>query len=106
MLFSLYVILEIIAVGFFAASFFTKQEILWAVTLLSSALLMFSSFGVEYYVYQWNTTIQAYSPVMVTFSYPYMMGFNTLFFVLSLALGLFDLFEKYGTKITENEDHA
>jgi hypothetical protein len=104
MLFPLYVILEIIAVALFLASFFTKQEILWAVTLLTTALLMYSSFGIEYYVYGWNTTIQAYSPQMMSFSYPYMMGFNTLFFVLSLVLGMFDVFDKYGTKLREGED--
>lgn len=106
MLYSLFILLEIIAVGLFIASFFTKQEILWAVTLLTCALLMYSSFGIEYMVYDWNTTINAYSPVIKTFNYPYMMGFNTLFFVLSLVLGIFDVFEKYGTKLREHEDEV
>jgi hypothetical protein len=104
MLYSLYIVMEIICVGLFIASFFTKQEILWGVTLAVTAILMYSSFDIQYYVYDWNTTIQAYSPVMKSFSYPYMMGFNTIFFVLSLLLGIFDIFEKYGARIAEKED--
>ena len=106
MLYSLFILIQIFAVVLFVASFFTKQEILWGVTLLTCALLMYSSFGIEYFIYDWNTTIQAYSPVIKTFSYPYMMGFNMLFFVLSLVLGIFDIFEKYGTKLREHEDEV
>lgn len=106
MLYSIYLILQVIAVGMFITSFFTKQEILWGITLLTCALLMYSSLGIQYYVYDWNVTIQAYSPVMKNFSYPYMMGFNTLFFVLALVLGLFDIFDKYGTKLREHEDEV
>jgi hypothetical protein len=100
MLVELYVFFEIVAIGIFIASFFTKQEILWAISLVLFGFIMFSSYNVEYYVYEWNSTISAYYPVAVTHSYPYLMGINSVFFVLSLVLLLFDIFDKYGTKLT------
>lgn len=98
MLVELYIFFEIIVIGLFAASFFTKQEILWALTLVFSGALMFTSYNVEGYVYQWNATMTAYQPVVVSHSYPYLMGLNALFFVLALVLGIFDMFDKYGKK--------
>jgi Zn-dependent protease with chaperone function len=89
---------------FFLIAFFTKEIIIWIVTFLLAGVLMFSSFGVEYYIYNWNVSINAYSPQMITFSYPYLMGFNTLFFGLSIVLMFVDIFDKYGTKVREKED--
>jgi hypothetical protein len=98
MLVELYIFFEIIVIGLFVASFFTKQEILWALTIVMSGVLMFTSYNVEYYVYEWNATVSAYYPVVVTHSYPYLMAINMLFFVLAMVLGVFDLFDKYGGK--------
>lgn len=98
MLIELYIFFEIIAIGLFVSSFFTKQEILWAITIVIFGVIMYTSFNVEYYVYTWNLTTQAYEPVVVTHSYPYLMGLNMLFFILGLLLGIFDLFDKYGSR--------
>ena len=95
MLLELFVFFEVIVIGMFFASFFTKQEILWAITSLLSGVLMFTSYNVEQYVYAYNATLGAYSPVVISFSYPYLMGINMVFFVLALLLGMFDLFDKY-----------
>lgn len=59
---------------------------------------MFTSYYIEQYVYIWNSSLKAYSPVIETHSYPYLMGINMLFFVLAMVLGMFDLFDKYGWK--------
>jgi len=98
MLVELFVFFEIVVIGLFIASFFTKQEILWAVTLVLSGILMFTSYYIEDYVYIWNSSMGAYYPVLETHSYPYLMGINMLFFVLAMILGMFDLFDKYGWK--------
>lgn len=98
MLIDLFMFFEIIVIGLFVSSFFTKQEILWSITLVLSGTLMFTSYHIETYVYQYNSTISAYAPVIVSHSYPYLMAINMLFFVLALVLGIFDLFDKYGTK--------
>lgn len=101
MLVEIYIFFQIVVIGLFLASFFTKQEILWVLTLVLSGVLMFTSFHVESYVYQVNVTLGAYEAIQVSHSYPYLMGINLLFFVLSMVLGLFDLFDKYGGEVSE-----
>jgi len=98
MLIGLFVFFEIVVICLFIAAFFTKQEILWTITLVLSGVLMFTSYYIEQYVYIWNSSLKAYSPVIETHSYPYLMGINMLFFVLAMVLGMFDLFDKYGWK--------
>ncbi len=98
MLIELFIFFEVVVIGIFIASFFTKQEILWAVTSVLSGVLMFTSYHIETYVYEYNSTLVAYQPIVVTHSYPYLMAINMIFFVLALILGMFDLFEKYGSK--------
>ena len=99
MIVELFIFFEVVIIVLFLISFFTHQEILWGVTAVLSSVLMFTSYNVETYVYQINATASAYVPVLVTNSYPYLMGINMLFFVLALVLGLFDLFDKYGSKL-------
>jgi len=99
MLIELYIFFQIIVIGFFLTSFFTKQEILWFITLVFSGMLMVSAFNVQYYVYIYNTTIASYMPIAKSSSYPWLMGINLMFMALSLTLGMFDIFDKYGNKI-------
>ena len=101
MLIELFIFFEIVALVLFGVAFFTKQEILWALALIVLGVLMFTSFNVETYVYQFNSTYNAYEPVQITKSYPYLMGLNLAFFVLALVLGLFDLFDKYGSRFAK-----
>jgi hypothetical protein len=103
MLIELFIFWEIVMLGLFIASFFTKQEILWAITLVLSGVLMFTSWNIETYVYEFNQTIGVYQPVAVNYSYGYLMAINMLFFVLALLLGIFDLFDKYGTKFLKRK---
>ncbi len=101
MLLELLIIFQIITIGLFFTAFFTKQEIIWALSLLFSGFMMISSWNVEYYVYEFNQTLGAYYPVAITHSYPYLMGLNIAFLSLSLLLGLFDIFDKYGTQFVK-----
>lgn len=98
MLVEIFIFFEIIVIAMFIVSFFTHQEVLWAITAILSAVLMMTSYHIEYYIYQFNITTSAYTAVMVTFNYPYLFAINMIFFALSLALGLFDMFDKYGAK--------
>lgn len=104
MLIEIFIFFEIVMIGGFLAAFFTKQEILWSVTSVLSGVLAFTSYNIEYYVYQFNTTLSIYQPIAISHSYPYLMGINLLFFVLALVLGLFDLFDKYGGGDEDNRD--
>ena len=86
MILALFILFQILVVSGFILSFFTKNEILWAMTLLLTGFMMFSSFDIEIPSYQFNTTIQAYQPVNTSYSYPYLMGINMMFFGLGLIL--------------------
>jgi len=83
-------------IGFFLLSFWRKHEILWALTFILSGFLMLSSYNIEYTTFEYNVTLTAYQPVIITNSYPYMMAINMVFMALALILGLFDLFGEYG----------
>lgn len=94
-----YIFFQVLVIILFFTAFFTKQEIVWGLTSVMSAVLMFTSYNIEYYVYLYNETILAYAPVFETHSYPYLMGINLLFLGLSLVLGFFDVFDKYGSRL-------
>lgn len=98
MLIELYIFFEIVMIVAFATAFFTKQEIIWGIAAVISGMLMFTSYHIETYLYQFNETLSVYQPVAVSYSYGYMMAINMLFFVLSLLLSIFDMWDKYGTK--------
>lgn len=98
MLLILFIIFQVAMILFFSTAFFTKQELLWALAVLLSATLIYSSFNVEIYAYQFNATSSAYVPVMESQSYPYIAYLNIGFFVLAIILMIFDIFDKYGRK--------
>ena len=104
MILDLFVILEIIMIAIFFTAFFTKQEILWAISLVLSGALMLNSYNVEYYVYLFNSSVNAYYPQMISFNYPYLMAINLIFSALSLILGMFDLFDKYGSRFSKKNE--
>ena len=99
MLIELYIFFQIIVIGLFLTSFFTRQEILWFITMAFSGMLMVDAFNVQYYVYVYNVTQAVYVPIAKSSSYPWLMGINLMFMTLSLTLGMFDIFDKYGNKI-------
>jgi hypothetical protein len=99
MIIELFVLLQIMALVLFFISFFTEQEILWAIAIVLFGVLSFTSFNVEYSTYEYNVTLYAYQPVVQTFSYPYLMGINILFFSVSLLLFTRDTYYKYWKKL-------
>jgi len=99
MIVELFILLEIVLVGVFFTSFFTKQEILWAMSAMLSGVLMITSYNVQIGAYVFNPSTGAYAYELISNSFPFMMGVNMLFFVLALTLGMFDLFDKYGISL-------
>lgn len=98
MIIELFILFQIIVIGVFFTAFFTKNEIIWGISLLLSGFLMYSSFSIEYLVYEYNVTTSAYQPLFIHESYPYLMGVNLLFFALGIILGFIDVTEKYSSK--------
>ena len=103
MLVELFIFFEIVVIGLFIASFFTKQEILWIIMIIISGTLMFTSYNIETYVYAINATSGTYEATSVSYSYPYLMAINLIFFGLGILLMIFDIFDKYGRKIIKKE---
>ena len=98
MIIEMFMFLETLMIILFLISFFMKQELLWVITAVLSGVLAFTSYNIEKIVYVANTTINLYTPTVVSYSYPYLMGINLLFFALALILFIFDLFDKYRWK--------
>jgi hypothetical protein len=96
MLIEFYIIYQILGILLFLLAYFTKNEVLWAFSALVAGFLMVSSFFIEKTIYLFDTTISAYVTSTMSYSYPFLMGINFIFFGLSVGYGLFDLFEKYG----------
>jgi len=99
MLVEIFIFFQIVVIGLFIVSFYTKQEIMWALTAIFSGILMFTSHNIEIVNYTLNVTTNAYQTVISSYSYFYLSGINLIFFGLALALGIFDMFDKYGRDI-------
>lgn len=93
MILDLYIVIFISMIIFFTLAYFTKNEILWGLTMLLSGLVMITSHNIEI----------IRGTEIITLSYPYMMGIALLFFLLSLILGLIDLFDKYSLSTGETK---
>ena len=104
MLIELFIVFQVIVIGLFFTAFFTKNPLIWTITLVISGVMMYTSYNIEYYVYQYNASILAYSPVITTHSMPYLMGTNLIFAALSLILGLFDMFDRFGWSKKESKE--
>ena len=94
MLIELFVFFEIVMLAFFATAFFTKNEILWTISLVLTGFLMFSGFTLEVQTYVYNSSINAYQYQIISQYYPYLTGINMIFFVLGIVLMLYDLWSK------------
>jgi len=95
----IFMVFELVTIILFLIAFFTKQPVIWAMTAVFSGIMMVTSYTISYYMYEFNTTLMAYVPVVQTFDYPYLMGINLLFFVLCWVFGLFDIFDTYRKNI-------
>ena len=99
MLLSVYIFFQIVALSFFVTAFFTKQEILWFLSVIISGMLMIASFGVQLSHYVFDSGIGAYEYTTTSYNFTFLFGINLVFFFLGIILGFFDIFDKYGNKI-------
>lgn len=103
MLVEIFVTLQVISLILWFISFYTKQEVIWFITGLLLAVLMMSSYNVEILIPVYNTTINVYQYEVQSFRYNYLSYINMLFFSLTIIFGLFDIFDKYGTRFKKEE---
>lgn len=106
MVIELFILFEILTILAFLWGFVGKNKIVWTISFVLAATMCFQSFNVETWVYTWNVSINAYSPVLVSSSYIWLMSINLLFLLLSLVLGLYDLYEELqsGKRIVNMRD--
>ena len=95
MLLQIYILFQILVVIFFCIAFFTHQEIFWAIMAVLSAVLIFGSTQIEYYVFTTNY------PVLHIHYSTYLMWLNIIFFSVGLFYMMFDMFDKYGSRISD-----
>lgn len=81
MLLEIYLIFQILTFTWFCISFFTKNEILWGMTMIFAGSMAMASLSIQY-----GSTISRY---------PFLFFMNILVFVLAAVLMIFDLFDKY-----------
>lgn len=81
MIIELYILYQIITIGFFITAYFTKQHILWAIACVFSGMMMVNSY----------TDTSFGNPIQL-------MAINLLFFLLSIIYGFYDIIDKYGWK--------
>lgn len=103
MMVEMFMFLEVLAVILIGIAFFTKQEILWFLAVVIAGILMFASYDIQGYVYEYNETLGAYQPVIISNAYIYVSYLNMIFFALALILGLWDIWQKYGSKALPDE---
>ena len=97
MIVGLFAIFQIIAIACFVWAFYSKNEIVWALTTFLSGLLAFASFDVQFSTYVFDPITQSYVATFITEKYIYLAGINILLFTLAVALGAYDLYEKIST---------
>lgn len=87
MLIHFYILIQITMLACFFTAFFTRKILFWFMSAVFSSVLMISSFNINY------------NYLTINNSHPYMMGFNLMFFGLSLFYLIVDIFDQYGTSI-------
>lgn len=95
MLLELYIMYQLLVIVLFFVSYYTRNEIIWLMTLVFSSMIMMTSFGVEVPVYEYNVTTSAYDLVSHTYRYGYLFYLNMMFAFLALIFGFYDLWQKY-----------
>ena len=96
MIYGLFILYQIIALVLFGVAFYSKQEIMWALTLVALGFVMFSSYGVD--IVLLNGSVE----YLASQNYSFIGYFNMAFFGLGMVLGIFDIFDKYGNNVGQS----
>lgn len=89
MLFDIYIIIQILAIGAFILSWYSKNVITWTMSIILFSILMISGFNLEFLIF----TINDNSILLQTVTYSSLIAYvNILFFALSLIMFFWDIF--------------
>jgi hypothetical protein len=104
MLVEIYIFWQLIVLIIFFMAFFSRQEILWVIAMVLSAVMAFGGALVEYNYYLFNATSGAYDFKTNIYQYPYLGALNWMFFSLALIFGIYDIFDKYGGRFAKEHE--
>jgi hypothetical protein len=91
MILELFLTLQLGIILLFIAGFITHNEIIWCVSIILAMLLYTNAYNIQYHSFA--------SPLeVVAYSYPFIAYFNAMLGLVSLVMGLFDIFDKYGLR--------
>ena len=92
MLIEIFILIEILALGAFALSWFGKNPIMWAVSVIIFGIQIITAFNIEFYIHvvsvggQITTTVINHSSIMAYI--------NMIFFFLSLVMFFWDIYNE------------
>lgn len=101
MLLELYIFYQVVAIGLCIAAYFTRQPLLWAVAMVVTAMLTFTSWDVEKTVYEFDNITSAYVATTQTFQYGYLFAINLGMFLLALIYFILDIMTIFGAQIAQ-----
>lgn len=91
MLFEIFILTQVLAVGAFLLAWFSKNPLLWSVSVILFGIQMITGFNIEYNI----ITILDSGIVQQTVSYSSVIAYvNMLFFSLSLLMFFWDIFSE------------
>jgi cobalamin synthase len=96
MLIELFMLLQVLALIVFGVAFFTKQEVIWGIALITFGLLIMTALTIQVQVPVYNATTSSYSISFISRQEYPVMAFNIGMFALSLLYFFFDIFDKWG----------
>lgn len=103
MLLEFYLLFQFSMFIFFALAFFFKSELFWALTGLKTFMLMYSSLAINIKQLAFDTATNSIVTQYTVHSFPFLLYFNLMFFLLVLVFGLLDVFDKYSTTSSFNK---
>jgi hypothetical protein len=96
MIIELFIFFQVIVIILFFMAFFTKQPLIWVLTIIFSGIVMFACYNVEYSVNYFNVDTNNYEIATISRDFGYLMSVNMIFFGLGIVMFFFDMFDQIG----------
>jgi hypothetical protein len=106
MIIEIFLVMQVIVIALFFISFFVRNEMLWALTILFAIILALNCLDIQYNHYVYNTTTTGYDWAVTTYTYPFLMWANIVLVAFSLLFLIYDIWENYLLKVGKINDEG
>jgi len=89
MLFEIFILIQTIAIGSFLLAWFSKNIIMWGITVILFGIQMITGFNIEFIIF--NITDSGIVPILINHS-SVIAYINMLFFSLGILMFFWDIF--------------